>query len=229
MAAGRYGEDMSSDALMPALKPRLRGVSHQWAAFVAAFAGALLVALSPTASARIACGVYALAIVGLFTVSAIYHRVNWSTVPARQRMRRLDHSMIFVMIAGTVTPIAALALEDPWRTIVLVAAWSMAVTGIVVKMLWIHAPEWVSAAIYLGVAWPGAALFPGLVGALGIWPALGLLAGGVLYTAGAIIYATKRPDPLPRVFGYHEIFHVLVIAAALAHYLVVALAVLPSA
>ncbi|WP_320672337.1 PAQR family membrane homeostasis protein TrhA [Patulibacter defluvii] len=213
----------------PVLKPRMRGVLHQWAAVVAAFAGAFLVLSAPNANARLASLVYAVSIVGLFTVSAIYHRVNWRRPNARAWMRRLDHSMIFVMVAGSVTPIAAIVLEGPLRTTVLSVAWGLAGVGITIKLLWIGAPKWVSAAIYLGIGWAGMALFPKLVGDLGPWPAVGLIGGGLLYTAGAIIYAGKRPDPFPRVFGYHEIFHALVIVAALAHYLVVALAVVPHA
>lgn len=216
-------------APMPALKPRLRGVLHQWAACVAALAGAYLVLSAPHAEARIASAVYALSIVGLFTVSAIYHRVNWTKPSARQWMRRLDHSMIFVMVAGTVTPIAALVLDGAMRTLVLSVAWGLAGVGITLKLVWIGAPKWVSAAIYLGMGWAGMAIFPKLVGDLGIWPAVGLLGGGLLYTVGAIIYATKKPDPLPKIFGYHEIFHALVIVAAIAHFLVVALAVVPHA
>lgn len=214
---------------IPALKPRMRGVLHQWAAFVALAAGAYLVLASPNAEARIASAIYGLSIVGLFAVSATYHRVNWTKPSARAWMRRLDHSMIFVMVAGTVTPIAALVLEGGWRTTVLSVAWGMAGVGIIIKLLWIGAPKWLSAAIYVGMGWAGMAVFPKLVGDLGIWPAVGLLGGGVLYTVGAVIYATKRPDPLPRIFGYHEIFHALVIVAALAHFLVVALAVVPNA
>lgn len=223
---------MSSSKLIPpipALKPTMRGVLHQWAAVVAAVAGAYLVIASPTAEARLASAVYAVSIVGLFAVSATYHRINWKKPTARAWMRRLDHSMIFVMVAGTVTPIAALVLDGGWRTTVLSVAWGMAGVGIIIKLLWIGAPKWLSAAIYLGMGWAGMAVFPKLVGDLGVWPAVGLLGGGVLYTIGAVIYATKKPDPLPRIFGYHEIFHALVIVAALAHFLVVALAVVPNA
>jgi hemolysin III len=214
---------------VPALKPKLRGVLHQWSAIVAALAGTALVLSAPAGEARIVSAIYAVSIVGLFTVSAVYHRVNWATPAARAWMRRLDHSMIFVMVAGTVTPIAALVLEGGWRTTVLSVAWGMAGLGITIKLLWIGAPKWLSAAIYVGMGWAGMAIFPKLVGDLGPWPAVGLVGGGVLYTIGAVIYATKRPDPLPRIFGYHEIFHALVIVAALAHFLVVALAVVPNA
>jgi len=216
-------------APIPALKPRMRGVLHQWAAVVALLAGGYLVLSAPNAHARVASAVYAVSIVGLFTVSAIYHRVNWRRPSARAWMRRLDHAMIFVMVAGTTTPIAAIVLDGPLRTTVLSVAWGMAGIGITLKLLWIGAPKWISAAIYLAMGWAGFALFPKLVGDLGPWPAVGLLGGGVLYTIGAVIYAGKRPNPFPRVFGYHEIFHALVIVAALAHYLVVALAVVPSA
>ncbi len=207
----------------------MRGVLHQWAAVVAALAGASLILSAPHGAARLATIVYALSIVGLFTVSAIYHRVNWTTTTSRQWMRRLDHAMIFVMVAGTTTPIAALVLDGSMRTVVLSVAWGMAGIGITIKLLWIGAPKWLSAAIYLAIGWAGMAVFPKLVGDLGPWPAVGLIGGGILYTVGAVIYATKKPDPLPRVFGYHEIFHALVIVAALAHFLVVALAVVPNA
>jgi hemolysin III len=214
---------------IPALKPTMRGVLHQWAAVVAALAGATLILSAPSGSARWATIVYALSIVGLFTVSAIYHRVNWTSPISRQWMRRLDHAMIFVMVAGTTTPIAALVLDGSMRTVVLSVAWGMAGIGITIKLLWIGAPKWLSAAIYLAIGWAGMAVFPKLVGDLGPWPAVGLIGGGILYTVGAVIYATKKPDPLPKVFGYHEIFHALVIVAALAHFLVVALAVVPNA
>lgn len=205
----------------------MRGVLHQWAAVVAALAGATLILSAPSGTARWATIVYALSIVGLFTVSAIYHRVNWTSPISRQWMRRLDHAMIFVMVAGTTTPIAALVLDGSMRTVVLSVAWGMAGIGITIKLLWIGAPKWLSAAIYLAIGWAGMAVFPKLVGDLGPWPAVGLIGGGILYTVGAVIYATKKPDPLPKVFGYHEIFHALVIVAALAHFLVVALAVVP--
>lgn len=205
----------------------MRGVLHQWAAVVAALAGASLILSAPPGSARLATIVYALSIVGLFTVSAVYHRVNWRSPISRQWMRRLDHAMIFVMVAGTTTPIAAVMLDGSMRTIVLSVAWGMAGIGITIKLLWIGAPKWLSAAIYLAIGWAGLAVFPKLVGDLGPWPAVGLIGGGILYTVGAVIYATKKPDPLPKVFGYHEIFHALVIVAALAHFLVVALAVVP--
>lgn len=205
----------------------MRGVLHQWAAVVAALAGVTLILSAPSGTARWATIVYALSIVGLFTVSAVYHRVNWTSPISRQWMRRLDHAMIFVMVAGTTTPIAAVMLDGSMRTIVLSVAWGMAGIGITIKLLWIGAPKWLSAAIYLAIGWAGMAVFPKLVGDLGPWPAVGLIGGGILYTVGAVIYATKKPDPLPKVFGYHEIFHALVIVAALAHFLVVALAVLP--
>ncbi|MGE4427909.1 MAG: hemolysin III family protein [Solirubrobacteraceae bacterium] len=212
---------------MPALKPRMRGVLHQWAAIVAALAGAGLVLSAPNAEARWVSGIYALSMVGLFTVSAVYHRVNWTRPSARQWMRRLDHAMIFVMVAGSVTPVAAIVLDGGMRTTVLSVAWGMAALGITIKLLWIGAPKWVSAAMYLAMGWAGLAILPRLVGDLGVWPAVGMLGGGAFYTAGAVIYASKRPNPFPRVFGYHEIFHALVIVAALAHFLVMALAVVP--
>ena len=211
------------------LKPRLRGVSHQWAFFVSLGAGLTLVLAAPTGRARVAVAIYAVTVAALFGVSALYHRVNWSTAAARQWMRRLDHSMIFLLIAGTYTPFAVLALDGTLATAVLVAVWAGALAGIVMKLVWIGAPKAVVAASYVALGWVAVVAFPELVDSLGV-VATGLVAvGGVLYTAGAIVYARQRPDPVPPVFGYHEVFHALVILAALVQYAAVAFYVLPHA
>jgi hemolysin III len=210
----------------PPVKPRLRGVSHQYAFFVSLLTGAVLVAAAPSARARLAVIVYAGAVAGLFGASALYHRVDWT--PARRRwMRRLDHSMIFVLIAGTYTPFALLVLHGTLATAILAIVWGGALTGIVLKLVWIDAPKWLIAGVYVALGWVALAAFPGMIDRLGVVPTGLVLFGGVLYTAGAVIYARQRPDPVPGVFGYHEVFHALVIAAAAAHYAVVAFFVVP--
>jgi len=210
-----------------AVKPRLRGVLHHYAFFVSLAAGGLLIAFAPTPRAHVAAAVYAASLSALLGASALYHRVTWSA-PARRWMARLDHSMINVLIAGTFTPFGLVALSGTLAVALLVAIWSGAVASTVLHVLWIDAPKWLSAALYVGLGWAGVVAGPELVARVG-WtvPAL-LLAGGVLYSAGALVYALRRPDPAPAVFGYHEIFHALVVVAALVHYVAVALTILPA-
>jgi hemolysin III len=206
------------------LKPRFRGVLHQYSFFVAIVLGAALVVAADGARERVAAFVYAFGLAGLLGTSALYHRITW---PPRARlwMRRLDHSMIFVLIASTVTPIALLALANPLRTVLLAVVWGGALAGVLMCLLWPTAPKWVSAVVYCAVGWSGVMAMPELAGyAVG---ALVLLAiGGLLYTAGAVVYALGRPDPAPRVFGYHEVFHALVVAAAALHFAAVGIVVL---
>ena len=207
------------------LKPRWRGVLHQYAFFVAVILGAALVIAAEGGRARVAALIYAFGLAGLLGTSALYHRVTWASDRARMWMRRLDHAMIFVLIAGTATPIAMLALENPLRTVLLAVAWGGAAAGVALSMLWPMAPKWVSTAAYLAVGWAGATAIPALAGYA--WTAFWLLAaGGVLYTIGAIVYALGRPDPAPKVFGYHEIFHAFVVVAAALHYAAVGIVVL---
>ena len=207
-------------------KPRLRGVSHQWAFFVSLLTGAALVATAPGGRATLAAAIYAVSVAGLFGASALYHRITWASAAARRWMRRLDHSMIFVLIAGTYTPFALVALHGPLATAILVAVWAGAAAGVLMKLVWIDAPKWLVAATYVILGWVAVAAFPQLAGSLGITGMTMVAAGGVLYTAGAVIYALRRPDPVPAVFGYHEVFHVLVILAAALQYAVVAFFVL---
>ena len=208
-------------------KPRLRGVSHQWAFFVSVGTGVALVLAAPNGRATAAAAIYAVSVAGLFGASALYHRINWSTAGARRWMRRLDHSMIFLLIAGTYTPFAVLALDGPLATAILVVVWTAAIGGIVLKLVWIDAPKWLIALIYVAIGWVALAAFPQLLEKLGVTATAMVAAGGLLYTAGAIVYARRRPDPVPTVFGYHEIFHALVILAAALQYAVVAFWVLP--
>ncbi|MGI8421297.1 MAG: PAQR family membrane homeostasis protein TrhA [Gaiellaceae bacterium] len=203
-------------------KPRLRGVFHQYAFFVAVAAGAVLVALAPTGRARFAALVYAITLAAMLGASALYHRVDWS---ARWRpiMRRLDHSAIFLLIAGTYTPFCLLVLHREAATIVLAVVWSGAVLALGINVVWIAAPKWTLAVVGIALGWVGVFTFTQIpVTQMSL-----LLVGGLFYTAGALAYAFKRPRLRPQTFGYHELFHVLVIAAAASHFVAVAFSVLP--
>ena len=207
-------------------KPRLRGVFHQWAFFVALIAGAVLVVLAPSGRATFATLVYAVGLSALFGVSAVYHRVNWTSADARRWMRRLDHSMIFFMIAGTYTPFALLVLDGPLATAILIAVWGGALAGVILNLAWVEAPKWVTAVVYLTLGWVAVVAFPDLLGA-GVGRRLLLAGGRAPVQPGRSRLRAQRPDPVPAVFGYHEMFHVLVIAAAALQYAVVAFYVLP--
>jgi hemolysin III len=211
------------------VKPRLRGVSHQWAFFVSVILGVALVVAAPSGTPRLAAAIYALSVAGLFGSSALYHRITWASQQARAWMRRLDHSMIFLLIAGTYTPFALLVLDGALANVILIVVWAGAVAGIVLKLAWVNVPKTLMAAIYLALGWVAVAAFPGLVDQLGAVGAALVAAGGLLYTLGALVYAFRRPDPLPTVFGYHEVFHALVIAAAALQYAVIAFFVIPAA
>jgi hemolysin III len=191
--------------------------------------GIALVASAPSARARLAAAIYAASVAALFGSSALYHRVAWRSPGARRWMRRLDHSMIFVLIAGTYTPFALLALRGALADALLIAVWAGAAAGIVLRLAWIDAPESLVALLYVLLGWLGAAAVPTLIATLGTGPTALVAGGGVLYTAGAVVYVRKRPDPAPAVFGYHEVFHVLVIAAAALQYAAIAFFVLPDA
>jgi hemolysin III len=219
-------------ALIPALlpsapvKPKLRGVLHEYAFFVSVPCGAGLILAASGGRARLAAAIYAVAVSALLGTSALYHRVTWRPA-ARRWMRRLDHSMIFVLMAGTYTPVALLALKGSLASAILIVLWAGALGGVVFKLVWIDAPKWLLAAVYVVLGFVSAAVFGELPAAIGWLGVAGLGVGGLLYTAGAVVYASQRPNPAPAVFGYHEVFHVLVIAAAALHYAVIAFAVLP--
>ncbi|HVS99910.1 MAG TPA: hemolysin III family protein [Solirubrobacterales bacterium] len=210
-----------------AVKPRLRGVSHEWAFFVSLVFGAALIFFAKTPKATLAAAIYAVSLSALLGTSALYHRVEWKRPNVRRWMRRLDHSMIFFLIAGTYTPFALLVMHGALATAILVVVWAGAIAGAIVEMIWIGHPKWVSALVYLAIGWVAVVAFPDLWTALGPGGALLLAGGGVLYTAGAVVYATQRPDPNPAIFGYHEVFHAFVIAAALLHFSVIAFWALP--
>jgi hemolysin III len=208
------------------VKPRWRGVSHQYAFFVSVGCGVGLILAASGGRAQLAATIYAVAVSALLGTSALYHRVTWRPA-ARRWMRRLDHSMIFVLIAGTYTPVALLAVKGSLANTILIVLWAGALGGVVFKLLWIDAPKWLLAGVYVALGLVSAAVFGELPAAIGWLGVAGLAGGGLLYVVGAVIYASERPDPSPRVFGYHEVFHALVLAAAGLHYAVIAFAVLP--
>ena len=210
------------------VKPRLRGLLHLYAFIAALLALPVLLFVSRTGRAAFAAMIYGLSLVALFGVSALFHRVTWSH-RARRWMGRLDHAMINVLIAGTFMPFGLLVLSPTLATVLLAVVWGGALAALLLHVLWIDAPKWLSALVYLVLGWSGIAALPELVAYVGWGPTALLALGGALYSAGATVYTLRRPDPVPAVFGYHEVFHALVIAAALSHYAVVALYVLPHA
>jgi hemolysin III len=214
-------------AVVELARPRFRGVSHQYAFFASLLSGVVLVAAAPGRRATTAAAIYAAAVSGLFGASALYHRITWKPV-VRRWMRRLDHSMIFLLIAGTYTPFAVLVLHGTLAHVVLAVVWGGALAGVVLKLVWLDAPKWVMAAVYLALGWVGIATLPQLISRAGVGAVVLIVIGGVLYSAGAVIYTLRRPDPRPAVFGYHEIFHLLVIAAAASHYAAIAAYALPA-
>jgi len=203
-------------------KPLMRGWLHTYAFFVAVVAG---IVLSCLAAARpgwgpfVSCVVYSVTVCALFGVSALYHRRVW-TPRAYTLMRRLDHSMIFVFIAGTYTPFSVLLLDGASAAIILAVVWGGALAGVLLKMVWLNAPRWVSAPLYLALGWVAVAVLPELLRA-GVGAFVLLIAGGVIYSVGAIFYAARRPNPWPTVFGHHEFFHACTLVAAICHYIAV--------
>jgi len=207
-------------------KPRLRGVLHHYAFLVSLISGAALIVVAPTRLAGLVAAVYGASLSALLGVSALYHRVTWSQ-RARRWMARLDHSMISVLIAGTYTPFGVFALSGTFAVALLAVMWTGALANILLHVLWIDAPKWLSAVCYVVLGWIGVVAVPDLTAHAG-WTATALLmAGGILYSAGALVYALRRPDPAPAVFGYHEVFHALVVVAACVHYAAVAFVLLP--
>jgi hemolysin III len=208
------------------LAPRLRGVFHQYAFFAALAAGTVLVVLADGYLERFAVWVYASALAAMFGASALYHRFPWRSAAARLRARRLDHAMIFVFIAGTYTPFALLELGGVVQILVLATVWAGAALGLILNLVWIESPRWISAVAYLAVGWVGVIALPQLFPALGVAPAVLLIAGGAIYTLGALFYAATWPNPFPSILGFHEIFHLLVVAAAVTQFVAVSLVVL---
>jgi hemolysin III len=204
----------------PLERPKLRGVLHAVAFVASCVVGALFVAVAPAAHA-LAAAVFAVSASLMLGTSAAYHRIIWS--PSRRLwMRRADHAGVFLLIAGTYTPVAMISLHGAWRTSVLSVVWIGAAVATLAKMCWVRAPKWLSVTIGIALGWVGVVALPQIARSEGLSPLLLLAAGGVVYTAGALVYARRRPDPLPRVFGYHELFHALTIIALACQYVAVA-------
>ncbi|MDV2476423.1 hemolysin III family protein [Rhodococcus zopfii] len=210
------------------VKPRMRGWIHLWAFAVSVIAGIVLVTLATTIAeppAGTVTAIYSLTVCGVFGVSALYHRVHWRDPRARMWMKRADHSMIFLFIAGSYTPFATLALPPATGRTLLIVVWSGALAGVALKMLWPTAPRWVGVPLYLLLGWAIVPVAGTVVDEAGLVPMLLLLIGGILYSVGAVLYATKWPDPWPHTFGHHEFFHAATVLAALCHAIAVWLVV----
>jgi hemolysin III len=206
-----------------AMKPRLRGVLHEAAFAVSLVTGTVLVCLADGARARTAAVVYAVSVALLFGTSAAYHRGSWSG-RSHEVMKRLDHSMIFVLIAGTYTPFGLLLLTGSARWVVLGVVWGGALAGIVLRNVIRRPARWLFVALYMALGWVAVAFLSDIQAAGGMHVLVLLLAGGLLYSAGAVVYALRRPDPSPRWFGFHEVFHAFTLAAFVVHYVAVSFA-----
>jgi hemolysin III len=213
-------------AAASAVRPRFRGFSHRIAFFLSLPLAIALAFDVETAAGRVAAIAFGASVALMFGASALYHTVTWSD--ARRRwLRRLDHAGIYALIAGSYTPVGLLVLQGRWRLVVLGIVWIGAAVAIALKLLWVDGPKWLSAAIGIALGWVAVVVFPQLLDRVGIAGSLLVLAGGLAYTAGAIVYALRRPDPFPTVFGYHEVFHALVILAVACQYSAIAFFVLP--
>jgi hemolysin III len=202
-------------------KPKLRGVLHQ-AAFVMALALVpLMIFTADGERRRLAAAVFAGSVAACFGASALYHRVTW-TPRVRLWMRRIDHAGVYLLIAGTYTPVSLLVLEGSWRPVVLTIVWAGAAAAIVLKLVWVAAPKWLTVAIGIALGWVAVVALPQLVTRLNLTAVILLVVGGLAYTAGAVIYALRRPDPVPAVFGYHELFHALTVVGVACQYVAIA-------
>ncbi|WP_422753935.1 PAQR family membrane homeostasis protein TrhA [Micromonospora sp. WMMD708] len=204
-------------------KPRMRGWLHTYAFFVALVCGIVLSAIAATRpgwTPLVSCLIYSVTVCGLFGTSALYHRRVWSE-RGYQIMRRMDHSMIFVFIAGTYTPLCVLLLDRSTAVLMLGLVWGGALAGVAVKLIWPHAPRWVSAPLYLALGWVSVAILPQILRQGGVTVLVLLAVGGAIYSIGAVFYALRRPNPWPTVFGHHEFFHACTLIAALCHHIAI--------
>ena len=202
-------------------KPLLRGVLHQWAFVVSLVVGTLLILGAEGGAEHAAAAVFAGSVAVCFGLSALYHRVNWAP-RVRLWMRRADHAGVYLLIAGTYTPVCVIALGGSLRLVVLAVVAAGSAAAIVLKVVWVEAPTWLAAAIGIGLGWVGVALLPELASRVSPAAIVLLALGGIAYTVGAIIYARRRPNPAPTVFGYHELFHALTIVGVSCQYVAVA-------
>jgi hemolysin III len=214
-----------STSTVDVLRPRLRGVLHTWAVPFAVVLGATLLILAENARARLGTGVWAVTLTGLFAVSATYHRGSWRPA-VRVWLQRVDHSMIFLFIAGSYTPVALLVLQGSKSWIILTVVWAGALAGVVTRLTWHSAPRWMFVPLYIALGWVAITVLPDLGRSAPLYANALLFAGGVIYTVGALVFATRKPDPVPDVFGYHEVFHALTIVAAACHAVAIAAIVL---
>jgi hemolysin III len=222
----RQAQHGAAPAVDPA--PRLRGVSHLLAFVVVLPLGALLGLSAHGSVARTAAITFAASVAGMFGVSSLFHRIAW-TERAKRWLGRIDHTMIYTLIAGTYTPIALLVLHGGWRIPILATVWGCALAAAIVKFVWCDAPRWVAPVTCVSFGWIAVALLPQIVTGIGPAGVVLLLVGGVAYVVGAVVYARRRPDPRPRTFGYHEVFHLLVIVAVACQYATMAFFVVPRA
>jgi hemolysin III len=211
--------------LEAAVKPLLRGVLHQGALVVSILVAPLLLLSADASRSRVAAAIFAFSVAACFGASALYHRVTWAP-PLRRWMRRVDHAGVYLLIAGTYTPVTLLVLDGAWRRVILAVVWGGALAAILLKFLWVDAPKSIAAGVGLALGWVAIVALPQLVDRLEPTALVLLIAGGLLYSAGAIVYARRKPDPLPAVFGYHEVFHALTIVAAACQYVAIALFVI---
>ena len=209
-------------------RPRLRGLSHQ-IAFCAAVPAAVAVGLTTDGGvARAAGTAFAASVAAMFAVSSVFHRGSWTAKVAR-RLGQLDHAMIYGLIAATYAPIGLLVVHRGWRLPILAVVWGGACLAAAIKIAWAKAPAWLPAAIATGLGWAAVIVIPQIISGIGMAGSALLLAGGIAYTVGAVVYVRQRPNPAPATFGYHEVFHVLVIAAVACHYATIVFYVLPRA
>jgi hemolysin III len=208
-------------------RPVLRGVLHEIGLAAALVVGTLLIVGADGGRPSIAAAAFAGSVVAMLAFSTLYHRVTWSP-GARLWMRRVDHAGIYILIAGTYTAVGLLSLHGALQWTVLAVVWAGALAGTVVKFAWVAAPKWLSVAIALTLGWVGIAALPELVTTAGPAAVALLAAGGIAYTAGALVYARQRPDPVPAVFGYHEVFHALTLVAIACQYVAIAFFVVRS-
>jgi hemolysin III len=220
LSAGMRAAERASGAAGDAVaivKPKLRGWFHTVTSPVALAAGVVLIVLAPTGPATAAAAAYAITAFVLFTTSAIYNRGSWSP-RVESRLKRLDHANIFLLIAGSYTPFGVLALSGDTRVAVLSAVWGTALLGVAFRVFWVTAPRWLYTAIYIGLGWAAGFFVPQLIQGAGVAPFVLIAVGGLLYTGGGVVYGLKRPNPSPKWFGFHEIFHACTVAAFACQY-----------